>query len=89
MRTYLKVLRDADSRVPFANSTESEAWQSAWCWRDGAPCAHDTMDRGGKLACPLLDVAMLELKTPREWGHYTAVLGHGMYTCSEYLADTE
>jgi hypothetical protein len=74
--------------VPFSNGTEYQAWSSGWCERSGAPCGRDTIQRGtGDLACPLLDVATLDERTPAEWGERKNVLGPGMYECTKYEAE--
>lgn len=84
MPTYATVAKNAEQRPAFANGTEGEAWMSGWCLREGAYCRHDSMQRGGDIACPLLDVAMLEDKTPAEWGEQVSALGPAMYTCARY-----
>lgn len=59
----------------FSNGTEGDAWQSAWCWREGAFCMHDDIELGGNRSCPLIEVALLGA-TPAE---RTSALGREMY----------
>lgn len=88
MPSYDTVERDATDRPAFANGTEGEAWMSGWCLNPGACCRHDSMQRGGNVACPLLDVAMLEGKTPAEWVEPTNALGPKVYECTKYEAES-
>lgn len=87
MPTYATAVKNAERRPAFANGTEGEAWMSGWCLREGAYCRHDSMQRGGDVACPLLDVAMLEDATPAEWTNRTSALGPKMYECTRYEAE--
>lgn len=92
MPTYEDALDRAVQRVPFSTGTEWDAWVAAWCLRDGAPCRHDRQLRGAdelwdSIDCPLVDVALLNARTPQEWGERTSALGGGMYTCSKYEAE--
>lgn len=89
MPTFGEVSRDAVGGRAFANGGEGDAWQAGWCLREGAPCRHDDMDRGGNTSCSLLEVALLTAKTPRQWVDRTPVLGPGMYRCTMYEADQE
>lgn len=86
MPSYATLAANAGDGKPFANGTEGEAWQSGWCLREGAPCRHDTIDRGGDLSCPLMEIAILG-GTPAEWGERTSALGRDMYTCTMYEAE--
>jgi hypothetical protein len=88
MPTYVTVEKRAEDKPAFANSTEGDAWMSGWCLRPGAYCRHDSMQRGGNVACPLLDVAMLGDKTPAEWTDpKPGELGAGRYRCTRYEAE--
>jgi hypothetical protein len=90
MPDYDDVLKRSSERSPFANGTEGEAWMSAWCSRPGAKCVRDEQYGGGpeKAACPLLDVALFENRTPAEWGARTSAIGREMYTCSRYVTES-
>ena len=88
MPSYDSTVKRSEDRPAFANGTEGEAWMDGWCLRDGGYCRHDSMQRGGDVACPLLDVAMLADRTPVEWTDRTSTLGPGMYTCTRYEAET-
>jgi hypothetical protein len=87
MPPYGRVRDNAEARLAFANGTEGDAWMSGWCLREGAYCKHDTMQRGGDIACPLLDVALLDESTPRQWVDRTSALEPAMYRCTKYEAE--
>lgn len=89
MPSYDDALARSAERSPFSNGTEGEAWTHGWCSRPGARCVHDEQYGAGpeKTACPLLDVALFENRTPAEWGEQTSALGREMYTCSRYEAE--
>jgi len=87
MPSYGRVRDQAEARIAFANGTEAEAWMSGWCLKEGAYCKRDTMQRGGDVACPLLDVAMLDEETPRQWINRKPALGPEMYECTKYEAE--
>jgi hypothetical protein len=88
MPAYDDVLERSRPAAPFSNGTEGEAWMAGWCSRDAAPCVRDEQFGAGpeKSACPLLDVALFENRTPQEWGERTSALGREMYTCRKYEA---
>lgn len=87
MPSYDTVAKNASDVTAFSNGTEADAWMSGWCLRPGAFCKHDSMQRGGDVACPLLDVAMLEEKTPAQWTDRRSALGPDMYRCTRYEAE--
>jgi len=84
MPTYQQVLDESEDRPPFANGTEGDAWMSGWCLREGARCKHETADRG---ECPLMDVVIMDGRTPRQWIDRTPALGPEMYRCTKYEAE--
>jgi hypothetical protein len=89
MPTYDEALTTSAAESPFSNGTEFEAWSAAWCLRSGAPCRHEEQMRGAgsTTTCPLLDVAILNDRTPVEWGERAPALGREMYTCSMYAPE--
>lgn len=89
MPSYDTVAKNAADEIAFSNGTEADEWIQGWCLRPGAYCKHDSMQRGGDAACPLLDVAMLEEKTPTQWGEQRSALGPEMYTCTQYEAEAD
>lgn len=83
---YDEIVARARPGSPFANGTEGERWEAAWCDR----CLHDAPFRrmGKGTGCPILMVAVAEM-TPAEWlegprddnGRYS--MDH-QYTCIEF-----
>lgn len=65
----------ARDRTPFSNGTEFDCWSENWCQR----CRH--LD-----ACPLLDVAFIEEKTPAQWQDWEPGSLGNQYTCTEFEA---
>lgn len=84
MPTYEDALSRSSDRVPFANGTEWEAWAAGWCRGTCKPCRHDDIDLGGEIACPILEVALLNERTPAEWVDRRSALGPEMYRCTKY-----
>lgn len=89
MPSYDEAAATSTDRSPFSNGDEWETWAFAWCLRPGAPCRHDRQLRTGEsgVDCPLIDVALLNKRTPAEWGERTSALGREMYTCTKYEAE--
>lgn len=83
MPSYEDAVARSGERRPFANGAEWEAWSPGWCRK---PCARDDIDEGGDKACPILEVALLNNRTPAEWVDHQNALGPEMYRCTKFEA---
>lgn len=75
----LDIQRRAYPSSPFSNGFEAENWQGPWC----GTCRHDE-DNGGTGNCPLLNVAIIEGVTPREWREVALGGLANRYECEKY-----
>lgn len=76
---YEDALARSTERRPFANGTEGDLWMDGWCRREPNGCVR--VD-----SCTVLDVAVIEERTPAEWVSGRPVLGREMYRCTRFEA---
>lgn len=76
MRSFNEIFDDATERRAFANGASWDRWSWQWCQQ----CVHDRDDD-----CPLVTVAVLAEKTPREWREVSL----DWYECSEFEPEEE
>jgi hypothetical protein len=76
MKTNEQVFTTAVDSPAFSNSTDGDAWMSAWCER----CTHDSprLVAHGR-GCPLILVALTGM-TPKEWPEQP----DGGHECTEF-----
>ena len=73
MRNYDEIIADAIDRPAFSNGFEWDHWSANWCDR----CKlYET--------CPLVDVSLIEQKTPVEWIVREPMGLADRYECTEF-----
>lgn len=77
------VRKNAQHVAPFSNGTEGEAFTARWC----GTCAHDDIDSGGAIGCPILDTVICHEVTPAEWEPWVDGGLSDRYRCTKYAPE--